>query len=175
MQGFAQRFAQWLRGVFMRPRATAALIASLAGLALVTSALAYAVNGPPANAIPNAGAGNQSAQSANVAVTLYDNRIESSQTTFTPGMRYHFTVVNKGIVNHEMMLMPQVMGSGMASMPMDRLDHMALARTGDMAAGATMSYDYTFPSAMSGHQLEFGCYYPGHYESGMHLAIVIGR
>lgn len=111
----------------------------------------------------------------NVSVTLYDSRITSSQSTFNPGMQYHFTVVNKGAIDHEMMLMPQVMGNGMAMMPMDQLDSMALARTGNMTPGSTKSFDYTFRSSMAGHQGEFGCYLPGHYEAGMHMTLTVGR
>jgi hypothetical protein len=101
-----QQIAAWLRSVPVRPRSTVVLIACLTGLALATSALSNAVNGPPATAIP--GSGNQSAQTTNVTVTLGDSTIASSQTIFTPGMRYHFTVVNKGTIDHEMMLLPQV-------------------------------------------------------------------
>jgi uncharacterized cupredoxin-like copper-binding protein len=144
------------------------LIACLTALALVTSALAFMVAGPPANAFPGS---SQSPQTADVSVTLYDNRIEASQATFSPGVHYHFTAMNKGTIDHELMLMPQVMGPMMASMPMEQLDHMALAQTGNMAPGATKTFDYTFTSAMAGHQMELGCYYPGHYESGMHMPI----
>jgi len=105
---------------------------------------------------------NSTGQSGNVNVTLYDTRIDSSQTTFTPGMSYHFVVVNKGAVNHELMIMPQGTGQGMGSMSMDQLDHMALARTGDMAPGMMKTFDYTFMSTMAGQHPEFGCYYPGH-------------
>jgi len=164
-----QQVAEWLQGVLMRPRATAVLIGCLAGLALVTSALAYAVNGPPANVIP--GSGTPTPQTSNVNVALYDNRIETSQTSFTPGMHYHFTVVNRGAVNHEFMIVPQ----GMAQMPMDQLDHTALARTGDMAPGMTKTFDYTFMSNMAQQHLEFGCYYPGHYDGGMHMPITVSK
>jgi uncharacterized cupredoxin-like copper-binding protein len=110
-----------------------------------------------------AGCGYSSAgQSVNVTVTLYDTKIDSTQTTFTPGMHYHFTVMNKGAVNHEFMIMPQATGQGMGSMPMDQLDHMALARTGDMAPGMMKTFGYTFMSNMAGQHPEFGCYYPGH-------------
>jgi uncharacterized cupredoxin-like copper-binding protein len=148
------------------------LIACLAGLALLTSGLAYAVNGPPAGALP--GSGTPTAQAANVTVTLREYTIASSQTSFMPGVHYHFTVVNKGAISHELMLLPRVLGQGMgSSMSMDQLDHMALARTGDLTPGATKTIDYTFTSAMAGQHMELGCYYPGHYESGMHLPIAV--
>jgi uncharacterized cupredoxin-like copper-binding protein len=139
-----------------------------ARLTLSMTLILLAIGGLAACSKTTAGQGTSA-----VSVTLYDNRITASAASFTPGMQYHFTVVNKGAVDHEMMLMPQVMGAGMASMPMDQLDHLALARTGNMTPGATKSFDYTFPSSMAGHQGEFGCYLPGHYESGMHLSITI--
>jgi uncharacterized cupredoxin-like copper-binding protein len=108
-------------------------------------------------------------QTGQVNVALHDSQIDSSLATFVPGMRYHFTVVNRGSVSHEMMIMPQ----GMSQMPMDQMDHIALARTGDIPPGATKTVDFTFTPAMSQQHLEFGCYYQGHYESGMHLPITV--
>ncbi len=105
-----------------------------------------------------------------VTVILYDNHIQSSQTTFAPGMRYHFTITNRGTINHEFMIAPQ----GMSQMPMGQLDASALARTGDMAPGVMKTFDITFTSAMAQQHLEFGCYYPGHYDSGMHMPIAVG-
>jgi uncharacterized cupredoxin-like copper-binding protein len=110
------------------------------------------------------------AQGGTVNVTLYDNRVESSRTSFEADTRYHFVVVNKGATNHELMLMPQ----GMNQMSMDEMDRIALARTGDMAAGATKAFDYSFVASETREHLEFGCYYPGHYESGMHLSFKVG-
>jgi uncharacterized cupredoxin-like copper-binding protein len=107
----------------------------------------------------------------NVTVTLYDNWIQSSQMTFTPGMRYHFTVMNKGAVNHELMLMPQ----GMSQMPMEQMDSIAPARTGDLAPGMMKTFDYSFTPAMAQQHLEFACYYPGHYDAGMHMSIAVGK
>jgi len=164
-----QRFQEWFQGVLTRPRATVVLIGSLAALALVTTALAYAVGGPPASAVP--GGGTPTPQTGNVDVALYDTRLESSRATFTPGTRYHFTVVNRGTTNHELMIVPQ----GMGQMPMAQMERFALARTGDLAPGATKTFDYTFTAAMARQQLEFGCYYPGHYDGGMHMPIAVSK
>lgn len=169
-----QPVIQWLRRILGQPRATLVLIAGLMGLALVTSALAYAVNSPPANAL--AGGGSQTGQNADtVVVTLYDNHITSTMSHFVPGTHYHFTVLNQGTVDHEMMIMPRVMGPAMGSMPMGQLEHMALARTGSLAPGAGMSFEYSFPMAMTGHTLEFGCYIADHYVSGMHMGVTVGN
>jgi uncharacterized cupredoxin-like copper-binding protein len=159
----------WLRDVLLRPRATAVLIACLTALGLVTSALAFLVAGSPATVVP--GSGSQSPHTADVTVTLSDNRIEASQAPCMPGTPSHFTAMNHGAINHELMLMPHVMGPMMGLRSMDQLDRMARAQTGDLAPGATKTVDDTFPSALSGHQMGLGCYYPGHSASGLHLPI----
>ncbi len=56
-----------------------------------------------------AGCGYTSSSSAgkmDVSVNLAEYRIESSLTTFSQGVPYHFVVSNKGQVDHEFMILP---------------------------------------------------------------------
>lgn len=115
--------------------------------------------------------GGSSSSTNQVNVSLSDFKIQSSQTTFTVGKTYHFTVTNSGQTNHELMIMPPMSGQ----MPMSQLDQMALyhINASDLPPGASKSFDYTFPSSAVQKPLEFACHLPGHYEAGMHLPIAV--
>ena len=107
-----------------------------------------------------------------VQVTLTDFKIDSSLTTFSTGVPYHFVVVNKGAVAHEFVIMPPAQGlTGSES----QLPATALAGImgKDLAAGATKTLDYTFTQAAPAGGLEFACHLPGHYEAGMNTPIVV--
>jgi len=113
--------------------------------------------------------GTSSSGSNQVNVTLSDFKIQSSQTTFTPGTTYHFVVNNNGKVAHEFMIVPMEMNMG--NMSMDEMHKMALAMIDNVNPGETKTLDYTFAQSNAGKQLEFACHLPGHYEAGMHQAI----
>jgi uncharacterized cupredoxin-like copper-binding protein len=106
-----------------------------------------------------------------VQVTLSEFKIESSLTTFSTGVPYHFVVTNQGSVNHEFAIMPPVTGE----VAPEQVQKMALASiSGDeLPPGATKTLDYTFTQAAPAGKLEFACHLPGHYEAGMHLPIVV--
>ncbi len=116
-----------------------------------------------------------------VQVTLSEMKIESSLTTFSMGVPYHFIVTNAGTVPHEIMIMPVMMSGGMmnggmmSNMSMEQLDEMALAHieSDDLPPGATKTLDYTFTTPAPAGTLEFACYLPGHHEAGMHEAITV--
>lgn len=119
-----------------------------------------------------AACGGTSAKNPNqVHVTLADFTIRADQTTFTPGISYHFVVTNTGQTSHEFMIMPPMAGQ----MPMGQMDHMALYHLDErqLPAGASQSFDYTFPQLAAQQSLEFACHLLGHYEAGMHLPIAV--
>ena len=107
-----------------------------------------------------------------VQVTLTDFKIDSSLTTFSTGVPYHFVVVNKGAVAHEFVIMPPEQGTQGSE---TQLPSTALAGImgKDLAAGATKTLDYTFTQAAPASGLEFACHLPGHYEAGMHTLITV--
>ncbi len=104
-----------------------------------------------------------------VQITETDFKIASSIINFTPGTAYHFEVTNNGRSTHEFMIMPSSMNMG--GMPMGDMDKMALAKGDNIAPGQTVTLDYTFPSSTAKSHPQFACYYPGHYEAGMHLNV----
>ena len=67
----------------------------LASLLILTTALAACA--------PSSGG---SGKATDVKVTLTDFKVESSLTTFSVGVPYHFTIVNNGSVAHEVVIMP---------------------------------------------------------------------
>ncbi len=115
--------------------------------------------------------------SVNVTITLNDFTIESSVTQFKTGVPYHFTITNEGQVGHEFMILPasgQTGMSGMAGMPMEDLDKLALMMVPieQLPAGATVKADYIFTGVPNG-KIEMACYTKGHYEAGMHIPITV--
>jgi len=119
-----------------------------------------------------AACGGTSANNAHqVTVTLSDFHIQSDATSFTPETTYHFVVTNTGHTNHELMIMSSMSGQ----MPMGQMDRMALYHidASQLPAGASKSFDYTFPQTATQQSLEFACHLPGHYEAGMHLPMAV--
>ncbi len=107
-----------------------------------------------------------------VLVTETEFKIDSSETSFSPGTLYHFVVTNTGKIAHDFMIMPKSEGS-MSEMPMEDLDKKALASISNLNPGETKTLDYTFPSTATGSHPEFACYDPGHYEAGMKLEVAV--
>lgn len=100
-----------------------------------------------------------------VQITLSDYTIAASLTSFTVGTAYHFEVTNKGIVDHEFMIIPPMPGE----LSMNDIHKTALAYIDVVPPGTTKTLDYTFTKVSS--SLEFACHIGHHYALGMHLSI----
>ena len=109
--------------------------------------------------------------SQTVQVTLSDTKVDSSLTTFTAGMPYHFVVTNTGQVSHQFVMIP--MGMGMEHMSVDEMHHTALYMYDSVAPGETRMFDYTFAMPTAGQSLEFACGTQGHYAAGMQLPFMV--
>ncbi|NOY98436.1 MAG: hypothetical protein GXP40_04395 [Chloroflexi bacterium] len=109
-----------------------------------------------------------------VQVTLTEFAFESSITTFEVGVPYRFVITNKGAIPHELMIIPKLDKSA-SDADMEAIDELALAvvEEDELPAGATATLDYTFTEPADSGKLEFACYLPGHYESGMYLPITV--
>jgi len=99
--------------------------------------------------------------SQEVRVTLSDNKIESSLTTFTSGMPYHFVVTNTGRVPHQFVMMP--MGMGMGQMSVDEMHQRALFMYDSVAPGETRTFDYSFAPSTAGQRFKFACGTQSHF------------
>jgi len=111
-----------------------------------------------------------------VKITLTDFGIESSRTSFEVGVPYHFVVTNKGVVEHEIMLMAPMTEEQMSmNMDMEEMDAMALAHieAEELQPDKTAEMDYTFTEPAPAGTLEFSCHIAGHYEAGMKLPITV--
>ena len=101
----------------------------------------------------------------NVNVTITDSGITAAQTTFLSGVHYHFTVANHGSHEHELSIertdMQQIAMGGMNGM----------ATSGNIAPGATATFDYTFDAAARQQDLQLGCYYQGHQDLRLHIQV----
>ncbi len=110
---------------------------------------------------------NQSATT--VTVTLTDFKIESDLTQFRVGVPYHFVVVNKGAVEHEVMIAPPMT----PGMTLEQIDDAQLFEASDLEVGQTKTVDYIFKASALNGKWEFACHEPGHYEAGMKLPVTI--
>jgi uncharacterized cupredoxin-like copper-binding protein len=108
-----------------------------------------------------------------VDVTLGDNTIDSSLTTFKVGVPYTFVITNKGNHAHNFNITQPVSAAGSLDAA---LQNALLAVPKDqLGAGAQVTVQYTFPDTAVSTQLEFSCLITRHYEDGMKLAITITK
>jgi uncharacterized cupredoxin-like copper-binding protein len=131
------------------------------------AALLLACGGPTAS--PTANPSATSPAPMTVTVTLTDFKIASDQTQFKVGVPYHFVVVNKGAVEHEVMIAPPMT----AGMTLEQIDDAQLFEAPDIEVGQTKTVDYIFKASALNGTWEFACHEPGHYETGMKLPVTI--
>jgi len=112
-----------------------------------------------------------SGNATTVDVTLTDNKIESSLTSFQMGVPYTFVITNAGRHGHNFNISTPVSIVGSLQ---DALKTALLAVDQDqLGAGASVTVEYTFPASAAGANLEFSCLIRRHYDDGMWLPITI--
>jgi uncharacterized cupredoxin-like copper-binding protein len=120
-----------------------------------------------ATAAPAAGSGTQ------VKVTLADNTIEASQTTFQVGVPYTFVITNSGRHAHNFNINPPISVAGSLD---EALNKALLAVPQEqLGIGKTATAEFTFPDSAAGQLLEFSCLIRQHYEDGMHVDITVTK
>ena len=141
------------------------------GLFLVPFLLFLAACG--SSTAPSGSTPNQTTPSGpqTMQVTLSDNKVEASSTTFTAGMPYHVVVKNMGHVAHQFAMMP--MGMNMEHMSVDEMHHSALFMYDIVAPGKTRTFNYTFASSSAGQSFEFVCGTQGRYGAGMQVPFMV--
>jgi uncharacterized cupredoxin-like copper-binding protein len=116
---------------------------------------------------PAAGSGTQ------VKITLADNTIEASTTTFQVGVPYTFVITNSGRHAHNFNINPPVSVAGSLD---EALNKALLAVPQEqLGVGATATAEFTFPDSAAGQLLEFSCLIRRHYEDGMHVDITVTK
>jgi uncharacterized cupredoxin-like copper-binding protein len=116
-------------------------------------------------------AASASSAATEVDVTLADNTIQSSLTTFKVGVPYSFVIKNTGRHAHTFDISTPVAAAG----SLDAAQSTALldVTKDQLPGGANLTVNYTFPASAAGAQLEFSCLIQMHYEDGMRLAITV--
>jgi uncharacterized cupredoxin-like copper-binding protein len=108
-----------------------------------------------------------------VDVTLADNTIDASTTTFQVGVPYTFVITNSGHHAHNFNINPPVSVAGSLE---EALNKALLAVPQEqLAVGATATATFTFPDSAAGQLLEFSCLIRKHYEDGMHVDITVSK
>lgn len=144
---------------------------------LLAAACSTSASGTQAapQAAPTSASGSQAASSAaggtQVTITLADNTIASSLTTFQVGVPYTFVIKNTGNHAHNFNISTPVSVTGSED---SSLASALLVVTQDkLPLGGGTTVEYTFPASAVGAKLEFSCLIKRHYEDGMRLAISV--
>jgi uncharacterized cupredoxin-like copper-binding protein len=111
------------------------------------------------------------AASTEVIITLADNSIESSLTTFKVGVPYTFVITNKGNHDHNFNIAQPVSVAG--SLDAALQNALLAVPKNQLGGGAQVTVEYTFPDTAASTQLEFSCLIKRHYDDGMYLAITV--
>jgi uncharacterized cupredoxin-like copper-binding protein len=108
-----------------------------------------------------------------VDITLADNTIQASQTTFQAGVPYTFVITNTGRHAHNLNISTPVSVAGSLNAAVDS----ALLKVDQdqLSPGASATVQYTFPDSAAGQPLEFSCLIKRHYEDQMYLAITVTK
>ena len=106
-----------------------------------------------------------------VDITLADNTIDSSLTTFQVGVPYTFVITNTGRHAHNFNISKPVSVTGSLEAALNSA--LLAVPQGQLGAGASVIVEYTFPDSAAGQLLEFSCLIRRHYEDGMLLGITV--
>jgi len=108
-----------------------------------------------------------------VDITLADNTIDSSLTTFQVGVPYTFIINNTGRHPHNFNISTPVAQAGSLDAAL-KSALLAVPRE-QLGPSASLTVQYTFPESAAGQQLEFSCLIQRHYSDGMWLGITVTK
>ena len=106
-----------------------------------------------------------------VDITLADNTIDSSLTTFQIGVPYTFVITNAGRRAHNFNISTPV--SEVGSLEAALQTALLAVPQSQLGPGANVTVEYTFPDTAAGQNLEFSCLIRMHYQMGMLLPITV--
>ncbi len=107
-----------------------------------------------------------------ITITVGDFYIHSPVTTFFTGRPYQLVVTNVGTHHHDLFIMHPMQTMTM-TMTMSEVYSYALDNIYNIAPNETKTSPVTFEHTAPAGMLELSCHYGGHYEAGMHQAIVV--
>jgi uncharacterized cupredoxin-like copper-binding protein len=108
-----------------------------------------------------------------VDVTLADNTIDASTTTFQVGVPYTFVIKNTGRHAHNFNITPPVSVAGSEDAALNGA--LLAVPQEQLGPGQSATVEFTFPASAAGQQLEFSCLIRSHYESGMRVNITVTK
>jgi uncharacterized cupredoxin-like copper-binding protein len=108
-----------------------------------------------------------------VDVTLADNTIDASMTSFQVGVPYTFVITNTGQHAHNFNINPPVDVAGSLEQALDSA--LLAVPQEQLAPGQTATVEFTFPATAAGQLLEFSCLIRKHYEDGMRVDISVSQ
>ena len=106
-----------------------------------------------------------------VDITLADNTIDASMTTFQVGVPYTFEITNTGQRAHNFNINPPVSVAGSLEQALDSA--LLVVPQEQLNPGQTATVEFTFPAESAGQLLEFSCLIRRHYEDGMKVDITV--
>ena len=144
-----------------------------AGTILVAACGTGAASQPAATVAPAGGSGGAADASGatEVDVTLADNTIQSTLTTFKAGVPYRFVIINNGNHLHNFNINTPVDKAGSLDAALSTA--LLSVKQDKLPIGGGTTVTYTFPASAVGKDLEFSCLITRHYEDGMRLAITV--
>jgi uncharacterized cupredoxin-like copper-binding protein len=108
-----------------------------------------------------------------VDITLADNTITPSTTTFKAGVPYTFVITNTGRHLHNFNINAPVSVTGSLDASLNKA-LLAIPQE-KLRTGASTTVTFTFPESAVGQLLEFSCLIRSHYEDGMHVDITVTK
>lgn len=106
-----------------------------------------------------------------VDVTLADNTIDASMTSFQVGVPYTFVITNTGQHAHNFNINPPVAVAGSLEQALNSA--LLVVPQEQLAPGQTATVEFTFPDTAAGQLLEFSCLIRRHYDDGMRVDITV--
>jgi uncharacterized cupredoxin-like copper-binding protein len=106
-----------------------------------------------------------------VKVVMGEMYFKPSITTFKVGQPYKFVLVNEGKAVHEFVITP----TRKPGEDHEDVDKVAILHADELSSGQNTTIDFTFKQPAPAGTLEFECNYPGHYEKGMRMPIVVEK
>jgi uncharacterized cupredoxin-like copper-binding protein len=108
-----------------------------------------------------------------VDITLADNTIEASMTSFQVGVPYTLVITNTGQRAHNFNINPPVSVAGSLDQALDSA--LLIVPQEQLAPGQTATVEFTFPNTADGQLLEFSCLIRRHYDDGMKVDITVSQ
>jgi uncharacterized cupredoxin-like copper-binding protein len=108
-----------------------------------------------------------------VDVTLADNTIDASMTTFQVGVPYTFVITNAGRHAHNFNINPPVAVAGSLEQALNSA--LLVVPQNQLGPGQTATVEFTFPANAAGQLLEFSCLIRQHYKDGMKMDIIVSQ